>query len=89
MHSREIQTAAAVHFRLQVSILRLPGNHDSHNHGDGKSRTQYGYSAQQRILPQDRKGLTNSLHHNNYELLITILILPGVRRRSARYGWFV
>ena len=42
VHSGKVKTPTAVHFRFQVSIFCLPSNHNSHNHGDSKGRTQYG-----------------------------------------------
>ena len=46
MHLAYIERAAAVHFRLNIGIFHLPSNHNRHNHGDGKCRTQYEYGAQ-------------------------------------------
>lgn len=51
MHLAYVERAVTVHFRLDVGIFHLPGNHNRHNHGNGKCRTQYEYGTQQRVLP--------------------------------------
>jgi hypothetical protein len=65
MHGRKVKAPATVHFWFQIGILRLPDNHNSHNHGNGKCRTQYGNCTQQRILLQDSKSLSYGLHFIN------------------------